>query len=120
MLCAETRYYIENLLSSIVGNYKVIFFKLQIYKALDLISESFENNCDFQGEMIHKRTFHDEDCFEFPCKHPKQWECTNYLAPMVHMSPPADGHQKPQTSGSKLIPAFILLVHYWAGGWDTF
>lgn len=48
--------------------------------------------------MIHKRTFHDEDCFEFPCKHPKQWECTNYLAPMVHMSPPADGHQKPQTS----------------------
>lgn len=48
--------------------------------------------------MIHKRPFHDDDCFEFPCKHLKQWECTNYLAPMVHMSPSADGQQKPQTS----------------------
>lgn len=57
MLCAETRYYIENLLSGVVGKYKVILFKLQIYKALNLISKSSRNNCDFQGRNDSQKTF---------------------------------------------------------------
>lgn len=72
--------------------------------------------------MIHKRPFHDEDCFEYPFKHPKRWECTNYVAPVVHMSPADDDHQKSQSLGSKLlILAFIGYDFYLAGeGWDKF
>lgn len=49
--------------------------------------------------MINKRSFPDENSFEFPCKHPKQWEYPSHLAPIVDIMPSNDVCQNPQSSG---------------------
>ncbi|KAK2663306.1 hypothetical protein Ddye_001880 [Dipteronia dyeriana] len=49
--------------------------------------------------MINKRPFPDEDSFEFSCKHPKQWEYPNHLAPVVDIIPSNGIRLNPHCSG---------------------
>jgi hypothetical protein len=46
--------------------------------------------------MIHKRAFSDDNLYEFACKHPRQMEHIDQLAPIFPLD---SGHQKHLVSG---------------------
>lgn len=46
--------------------------------------------------MVHKRAFSDDNLYEFACKHPRQMEHIDHLAPIFPLD---SGHQKHLVSG---------------------